>query len=114
MEFTVEFEAWWDDLTEDEQDDVDARVRQLEQVGPTLRRPTVGEIVGSAYDPQMKELRVGTSIRVLFVFDPRRTAILLLGGHKAGQWKAWYVTAIPEADRLYAEHLDQLRREGLI
>jgi len=49
---------------------------------------------------------------VLFAFDPRRVAILLLGGDKTGRWQAWYVEAIPEAERLYAEHLAQLREEG--
>ena len=61
----------------------------------------------------MKELRAGT-IRVLFAFDPRRSAILLIGGDKRGEWTEWYRRMIPEADRLYDEHLDQLRREGEI
>ena len=63
----------------------------------------------------MKELRpCGSNIRILFAFDPRRVAILLLGGDKAGQWHTWYNQAIPVADRLYDDHLDQLRREGLL
>jgi len=41
------------------------------------------------------------AIRVLFAFDPRRTAILVLGGVKAGRWPESYVEAVPEADRLY-------------
>jgi hypothetical protein len=86
----------------------------LQQYGPRLRRPAVGEIKGSAYDPQMKELicNEGGALRVLFMFDPRRMAILLLGGDKSGRWDAWYETAIPEADRLYAIYLDELRAEG--
>jgi hypothetical protein len=48
----------------------------------------------------MKELRpAGTSIRILFIFDPRRQAILLLGGDKAGNWKSWYDRNIPVADQ---------------
>ena len=63
----------------------------------------------------LKELRpLGGSLRVLFVFDPRRSAILLLGGDKAGQWQRWYVEMIPLAERLYAEYLAELRREGLL
>jgi hypothetical protein len=50
----------------------------------------------------------------LFVFDPLRRAILLLGGDKTGQWEAWYREAIPAADALYASYLDNLRNEGLI
>ncbi len=93
------------------------RVRLLEQQGPTLRRPVVGEIKTSKYDPQMKELVVETgdaSIRVLFMFNPLRTAILLVGGDKTGSWRRWYRTAIPEADGLYDVHLQELREEGLI
>jgi hypothetical protein len=62
----------------------------------------------------MKELRVvrGGALRILFAFDPRRAAILLLGGDKTGQWNEWYRTAVPEADRLYDEHLNGLERES--
>ena len=64
----------------------------------------------------MKELRAskGSALRILFAFDPRRHAILLLGGDKSGQWNEWYQTAIPEADDLYDTHLQELRDEGLI
>jgi len=64
--------------------------------------------VGSAYK-NMKELRPGSrgrsEIRVLFAFDPRRRALLLVAGDKAGNWKKWYSTNIPIADARYAEHL---------
>ena len=61
----------------------------------------------------MKELRPrGGQLRVLFAFDPRRTAILLVGGDKTNEWSAWYERAIPEADRLYDEHLAERREEG--
>lgn len=60
----------------------------------------------------MKELRpVATNIRILFIFDMRRVAILLLGGDKTGLWNEWYDTNIPIADALYAEHLDELAKE---
>lgn len=77
------------------------------------------KIAGSENDPHMKELRakVGQAVlRVLLVFDPRRTAILLVGGDKAegSQWSAWYREAIPEADRLYRQYLQELRKEGLL
>jgi len=51
---------------------------------------------------------------VLFAFDPRRKAILLLGGDKTGDWTAWYERAIPRADALYRAHLGELRQEGMI
>lgn len=64
----------------------------------------------------MKELRVATggALRVLFMFDPRRQVILLLGGDKSGEWSAWYEWAVPVADDLYDEYLNELKREGLI
>lgn len=117
VEVTDEFTEWFGSLSEDEIAAVIARVDLLEQQGPNLRRPVVGEVKGSKFDPQMKEVRVeqgSASIRILFMFDPRRMAILLLGGDKAGSWNRWYRTAIPEADRLYEEHLEELRKEGLI
>ena len=51
---------------------------------------------------------------MLFAFDPRRNAILLLGGDKTGAWSLWYEQAIPEADTLYDAYLEELRREGLL
>ena len=87
----------------------------LAEHGPGLKRPVVAEIESSRH-ARMKELRVSIpgALRVLFAFDPRRHAILLLGGDKSGQWEAWYEKAIPLADKLYDEHLDELRSEGLL
>ena len=64
----------------------------------------------------MKELRASQdgALRVLFMFDPRRQVILLLGGDKSGDWTAWYEDAVPQADDLYDNYLDELRDEGLI
>lgn len=64
----------------------------------------------------MNELRAAKdgALRVLFMFDPRRQAILLLGGDKNGAWNDWYEWAIPAADDLYDDYLDELRQEGLI
>lgn len=61
----------------------------------------------------MKKLRppIG-NLRILFAFDPRRMAILLLGGDKTNRWQEWYRVNVPRADRLYDEHLATLRREG--
>ena len=64
----------------------------------------------------MRELRIqhrGIPYRVLYAFDPRRVAILLIGGTKAGADR-WYDRFVPLADSLYDEHLDELKREGLI
>jgi hypothetical protein len=64
----------------------------------------------------MRELRIqhqGRPYRILYAFDPRRCAILLLGGGKTGDDR-WYDQNVPIADRLYDEHLDTLHEEGLI
>jgi hypothetical protein len=117
VEATDEFAVWYLGLSEEEQLAIDVRVELLAEEGPRLKRPVVGEVVGSKFDPQMKELRanVGRSVlRVLFMFDPRRTAILLIGGNKAGESKAWYRSAIPAADELYEVYLQELRDEGVL
>jgi hypothetical protein len=106
VEYTEEFGAWWEDLEPDDQERLTAAVELLEKLGPSLGRPLVDTLKGSRH-PNMKELRPGT-VRVLFAFDPRRTAILLLGGDKSGHWKDWYGEAIPEADRLFDDHLKSL------
>lgn len=115
VEFTDEFGAWWDDLSEAEQESVDATVRLLEMRGPSLPFPHSSGIVLSRHR-HMRELRIqhqGRPLRVLYAFDPRRTAILLIGGDKTGD-ERWYEKSVRIADRLYDEHLDHLRREGII
>lgn len=115
VEFTDDFEAWWSSLDADEQDDIAAVVGLLEREGPTLRFPYSSGIESSRH-PHMRELRIqhaGRPYRVLYAFDPRRSAILLLGGDKTGQDR-WYEVFVPRADALYDAHLDALRKEGLI
>ncbi|HET8628478.1 MAG TPA: type II toxin-antitoxin system RelE/ParE family toxin [Thermomicrobiales bacterium] len=116
IEATDEVADWYERLTTEQQIALEARLALLERYGPQLRRPTIGEIKGSEFDPQMKELICdeGGSLRVLFIFDPRRHAVLLVGGDKTGRWNKWYKTAIPEADRRYRDYLTELRQEGVI
>jgi hypothetical protein len=115
IEFTDEFGAWWDSLTEKEQEDVRAVVVTLREKGPSLGRPQVDSAKGSKHH-NLKELRIqhaGKPYRVLFIFDPRRVALLLVGGCKAGNDR-WYEQFVPIADRIYDEHLKQLKKEGLL
>lgn len=115
IEYTDEFEAWWEGLTPEEQEDVDAKVLLVQRCGPGLPRPH-SEKVHSSRHPNMKELIVqhsGKPYRVLYAFDPRRCAILLIGGDKTGNAR-WYETFVPIADKLYDEHLATLKQEGLI
>ena len=115
VEYTDEFYHWWRKLTEEQQEALDDRVMLLAEHGPAIKRPVVGEITSSRHR-NMKELRVskGGALRVLFAFDPRRHAILLLGGDKTGHWEDWYRWAVPAADDLYDIHLQELQEEGLL
>jgi hypothetical protein len=82
--------------------------------GPSLGRPLVDTLTGSRI-ANLKELRPRRNdIRILFAFDPRRTAILLLGGSKTNDWNGWYERNIPEAERLYDDYLSELRKEGIL
>jgi hypothetical protein len=107
VEYTDEFGAWWESLTEREQEAIDAAVELLEERGPALARPLADNVHQSRH-PNMKELRPTTSIRILFAFDPRRVAILLIGGDKRGSWNRWYDEMVPVADELYEEHLAEV------
>ncbi len=113
VEFTDEFGRWWDTLSEEEQDSVDVAVRLLEQRGPQLRFPYSSGVTTSR-QAHMRELRVqhgGRPFRVLYAFDPRRVAVLLIGGDKTGRDR-WYAEFVPIAERLYSEHLKELDQEG--
>lgn len=115
VEITDEYEEWFLGLTDAEQDSIRASIAVLEEVGPSLGRPHVDSLEGAKTD-NLKELRTqhkGSPLRSFFAFDPRRTAILLIGGDKTGD-KRFYKRMIPVADKLYADHLKQLRKEGLI
>lgn len=114
VEYTDEFGEWWNGLTESEQVSVRASVKLLGEFGLNLRFPHGSGINGSKHG-NMRELRIqcmGRPYRVLFAFDPRRCAILLLGGDKTGDDR-WYEKNVLIADRLYDEHLDSLRKDGL-
>ena len=115
VEYTDGFEDWWESLSEGEQEDISASVQLLEDRGPNLRFPHSSGISGSKHS-HMRELRTqhsGKPYRTLYAFDPRRNAILLIGGNKTGD-NRWYETHILIADRVYDEHLQQLLKEGLI
>ena len=115
VEFTDEFGGWWQKLAESEQEDITAIVELLMELGPQLPFPHSSGVEGSRH-AHMRELRVqsdGKPIRIFYAFDPRRAAILLIGGDKTGD-NRFYKRYIPMADKLYEIHLDELRKEGLI
>ncbi len=109
VEYTDEFGAWFEGLDEDDQDAVGAKVDLGEMIGSALGRPHADTVKGSSH-PNMKELRVKRhQIRVFYAFDPRRSAILLIGGAKEGDDR-FYDRMIPIADALYDEHLSEITR----
>lgn len=113
---TDQFAEWFSELDEAQQDQVIVVVELLAEQGPQLDRPFADRIKGSKHH-NMKELRprgAAKHCRILFMFDPRRQAILLVGGDKSGEWVKWYATAIPKAENLYADYITQLEADGLL
>jgi hypothetical protein len=93
-------------------DRVEEAIDLLAREGPSLGRPLVDKISGSSRH-NLKELRpasAGSSeIRILFVFDPARRAVLLVAGDKSGNWKRWYDINIPIAEERYRQHLHTMK-----
>jgi hypothetical protein len=115
VEYTDEFEKWWNTLTEGAQNSVSASVDLLAENGAMLSFPYSSGLSNSRHS-HMRELRIqhrGKPIRVFYAFDPRRHVILLIGGDKTGNDR-FYDEYVPIADQLYDEYLKELKREGLI
>jgi hypothetical protein len=89
-------------------------IDHLAESGPGLGRPLVDRVHGSSMH-NLKELRPGSSgrseIRLLFVFDPSREAVILVAGDKSGQWKRWYLENIPIAESRYEQYLLHRKKE---
>lgn len=103
------FDNWFKDLKVVEQEDVAAAIYLLENQGANLARPYADTLKGSDFK-NMKELRVqhkGKPYRILYIFDPKRQGILILGGNKTGD-KRWYKKNIPLADKLYKQYLETM------
>ncbi|MGV0431208.1 type II toxin-antitoxin system RelE/ParE family toxin [Corynebacterium sp. 20_84] len=103
-----EVESWMLQLDDKNYNLVAGALTRLEQVGPTLGRPTSDRAKASRHH-NMKELRPRSSgqsaIRILYAFDSQRQAILLVAGDKAGNWKRWYEENIPLADERFDDWL---------
>jgi len=112
IEFTDEFGDWWEGLSLGEQESVRVNVELLAELGPALTRPHADTIPGSRV-PNLRELRIqheGRPYRVLYVFDPRRTGVLLIGGDKTGNQR-WYEEFVPRAEGIYEQHLREIGME---
>jgi hypothetical protein len=114
VELADEFEPEFDALDKDVQTEILALSLVLEEFGPQLGRPRVDTLNGSRY-ANMKELRFGVAggeWRVAFAFDPRRRAVLLVVGDKAGvSQKRFYRELIMKADARFGKHVAQMARE---
>jgi hypothetical protein len=107
-----QFNAWFGSLTEAERRSVIRNIELLRQFGPQLPDRYSRRIIQSRHS-HMRELRIqhaGNPYRALYAFDPRRTAVLLVGGDKTGDDR-WYEKNVPVADRLYDEWLKKLGEE---
>ena len=104
---------WLRSLDQTSYEQVIAALEVLRDRGPSLGRPLVDTITASRHR-NMKELRPGSAgrseVRILFAFDPKRMAILLIAGDKAGSWTRWYKRNVPLADDLFDKHIRALRK----
>ncbi|WTD25613.1 type II toxin-antitoxin system RelE/ParE family toxin [Streptomyces anulatus] len=113
IKVTEEYADWFGGLIKDDLSSavqVAQAVVALREGGPTLGRPLVDRLKGAELH-HLKELRPGSAgrseIRIIFAFDPTRSALLLLGGDKAGNWERWYRENIPVAERLYGDYTEE-------
>ncbi len=110
VERTPHYRRWYESLGSEDKKSVDGTLRYLRRYGPALPRPFADSVKGSRHH-NMKELRARQSVRILFAFDGRRHALLLVGGDKRGQSKRWYRQHVRLADRLLDEHHGRVERE---
>jgi hypothetical protein len=104
---TDEFKAWYEDLSEAEQDRVAFSIGLLEERGVTLPHPHSSSIKGASF--ALRELRTqadGDPLRSLYAFDPSRQAVLLIGGDKTGDDR-FYDRMIPIAERIWSDYLEE-------
>ena len=115
IEYTDEFEIWWENLSAEEQTSIDVLVCMLSRLGITLDYPYSSQVKGSKYG-SMRELRIqhkGEPYRIFYAFGPKRSVILLTGAHKVGYSdKEFYAEHISVADKLYSIYLEELKQEG--
>jgi hypothetical protein len=108
----LQFGEWWDVLDDEARVAINAVVLVLERLGPALTRPYADTVKGSRH-PNMRGASRSASrstVPIALSFDPRRTAIILVGGDKGGNDR-WYDVNIPIADKLYDEHLQEIKNE---
>lgn len=106
---TDEFVEWWDGLGTREHDAVRDAVELLERFGIGLPFPHSSKVAGSTL--ALRELRRKSAkhqLRVLYIFDPMRQAVLLVGGDKLGaNQRLFYKALIAKAEALWAEYVKE-------
>lgn len=106
--FHAEFEPEFDAFVPAVQDEILKLALLLQHEGPHLGRPHADTLKGSRHG-NMKELRAAAdngAWRIAFAFDPKRQAILLVAGDKAGvSGKRFYRTLIAKADARFEQIL---------
>jgi hypothetical protein len=106
---TDEFRDWYLALPDSDADAVTVSVERLEQMGITLSHPHSSDIKGSAYPLRELRMKAGHSpLRVFYAFDPRRNAVLLIGGSKVGS-KRFFDDYIPKAEMIWAQYLKETK-----
>jgi hypothetical protein len=107
---TDEFQSWEQTLDAERRAKLSAAVDHVVAGGPTLGSPHVEKIQRTNLH-KLKEVRVDRGIRVLFAFDSKQDAVMLVGGDKTGKWNRWYPPSIKRAERLYADHERNIGKE---
>lgn len=108
---TDEFKAWYLGLGDNDAEAVGRVVLALEEKGPNLGFPQSSDVRDAK---AMRELRVqsgGRPLRIFYAFDPRRNAVLLIGGVKTGTSDArFYREMVPRAKRIWKQYLAEQAR----
>jgi len=109
IETTEEYDAWFLEQAENGQEAIRMKVELLAEYGPKLPRPHADTLKGSNLS-NLKELRAQTEnhvLRVAFIFDKERMAVLLIGGDKKGRnEKRFYRNLIKQAEKIYQQYRD--------
>ncbi len=106
---TDEFLDWMRGLDGDERDAVHRLLDLLELAGTSLGFPYSSAIRGSKH--ALRELRKkGQPIRLIYAFDPKRQAVMLIGGDKTGDDR-FYERVVPLAERIWKQYLAEQSME---
>ncbi|MGD9765899.1 MAG: type II toxin-antitoxin system RelE/ParE family toxin [Candidatus Binatia bacterium] len=111
VRMTRQFHAWVDALDRNAREAVFEVIEMLKDRGVHLREPHTKSIEGTTYP--LRELRTKAlrrAVRAIYAFDPRRDAVLLIGGIKAGNDKHFYKGIVPKAERIWIEYLRELKK----